>query len=467
MKTYKLFIDGKWVDSVGTEICSVINPTNEEIVAEIPMAINKDVDKAVEAAKNAFPHWNALNPDERIPYLQKVADGIRERKEEILQSIIVELGAARSFAEYNQVERSADEIEASIQSLSKINFETEIENARIIKEGIGVVAAINPWNFPLNQIQRKITSALLAGNTVVVKPASETPTAAIILTEIIEAAGFPKGVFNLLTGSGSQMGAYLAGHPDVGLISFTGSTEVGKSLFEKAKTTVKHLVLELGGKSALVLLEGGDPELAIKTSIDTLTNNTGQICTALSRLIVPQNRLQEIEEIATKYVQSLKVGDPNEKDTIMGPLVSMAQKEKVMEFIEKGKNEGAKLIVGGKSLPDKGYFVEPTIFSQVDNQMAIAQEEIFGPVLSIIPYQTVEEALTIANDTKYGLSGAVVGPEEEAFDFAKKMRTGMVLINGAGQNNFAPFGGYKESGLGHERGHYGIEDYLETKSIFK
>ena len=467
MKTYKLFIDGEWVESSGSEMYSVINPSNEELVAKIPMATNEDVDRAVNAAKKAFPQWNALSPNERIPYLQKIADGIRERKEEILQSIIIELGATRSFAEYSQVERSADEIEASIESLSKIDFDIEIENARVIKEGIGVVAAINPWNFPLNQIQRKITSALLAGNTVVVKPASETPTAAIILTEIIEAAGFPQGVFNLLTGSGSQMGAYLAGHPDVGLISFTGSTEVGKSLYEKAKTTVKHLVLELGGKSALVLLEGGDSELAVTTSLDTLTNNTGQICTALSRLIVPQNRLEEIEEIATKYVHSLKVGDPNDKDTMVGPLVSKAQKDKVMAYIEKGKKEGAKLIAGGKSLPGKGYFVEPTIFSQVNNQMAIAQEEIFGPVLSIIPYESVDEALSLANNTKYGLSGAVVGPEEQAFDFAKKMRTGMVLINGAGQNNFAPFGGYKESGLGHERGHYGIEDYLETKSIFK
>lgn len=311
-----------------------------------------------------------------------------------------------------------------------------------------------------------MTPALLAGNTLVVKPATETPGAAIILAEIIDQVGLPAGVFNLITGSGSTTGDYLASHPDVRLISFTGSTQVGKHLYENAQTTVKKLVLELGGKSPLVLLPDGDIQVAVKSSLDTLTNNSGQICTALSRLIVPKQLLSEVEQAACDYLDSLKLGDPNQEETVIGPLVSAKQQETVQEYIDKGLAAGGRIISKPKALPDRGFYITPTIFSDITNDMTIAREEIFGPVLVIITYETVEEALAIANDTPYGLSGAVVGSKEAARDFARQMRTGNIMINGAGQHHFAPFGGYRESGLGRERGAYGIEDYLEVKAIF-
>lgn len=467
MEQYKLYINGKWTESSGDEKKEVINPATEEIIAEITYGTKEDTDTAVAAAKTAFPAWNALALEERIEYIQKIADGIRERKKELIDSVIAELGSSRSFTDYSQVERSADEMEAYIDSLSEIEFEEQIKNARVVKEGVGVVAAITPWNFPLNQIQRKISPALLAGNTVVVKPASDTPITAMILTEIIDEAGLPEGVFNLLTGSGSDLGDYLAGHPDVGLISFTGSTEVGKGLYSKAQENVKKLVLEMGGKSALIYLENGDLDLAVKKSVDTVTNNSGQACSALTRLLVPASQLSEVEDAVVKYVETLKVGDPNDEDTVVGPLVSETQQKRVLDYIEKGKEEGANILVGGNALDRTGYFIEPTVFTNVTNDMTIAREEIFGPVLVIITYDSVEDAIQIANDSPYGLSGAVVGPVEEAEKVALQMRTGNILINEGSSNPYAPFGGYKESGLGREVGRYGIEDYLETKAILK
>ena len=467
LKTYKMYINGAWTDSQSSEKKDVINPTTEEVIAQVPIGNQEDANKAVSAAKDAFPSWNALTPKERAEYVLKIGKGIRDRAEEITDSVIAELGSARSFSEYSQVIRSAEELEASVASLDHFEFTEEIENATIVKEGVGVVAAITPWNYPLNQIQRKLTPALLAGNTVVVKPASDTPITAMLLAEIIDDVGLPKGVFNLITGSGSDMGDYLAGHKDVGLISFTGSTDVGSSLFDKAKHGIKKLVLELGGKSALVYLKGGDLQTAIKTSMDTVANNTGQSCSALTRLLVPEVELEEVKSALIEYVKSAKVGDPNDKETVVGPLVSKGQKETVLEYIEKGKQEGAEILIGGNAIDRKGYFVEPTVFVNVSNDMTIAQEEIFGPVLVVITYKDVEEAIRIANDSEYGLGGAVVGPAEEALEVARQLRTGNVIINGAKVSNAAPFGGYKQSGVGREKGHYGIEDYLEIKAIFK
>ncbi|XJS09905.1 aldehyde dehydrogenase family protein [Aerococcaceae bacterium WGS1372] len=467
MKQYNLYINGEWTDSQSKEYKDVINPTTEEVLAQIPLGNEADVDKAVQAAKDAFPAWNTLSVEERVHYVQKISEGIRERSEDLTNSIIAELGSARTYTEYTQVIRSAEEIEASIKSLKDIEFTSQIGNALVTKEGVGVVAAITPWNFPLNQIQRKITPALLAGNTVVVKPASDTPITAMILAEIIDEIGFPKGVFNLITGSGSGMGDYLAGHPDVDLISFTGSTEVGRNLYDRAKTSIKKIVLELGGKSALIYLEGGNLEEAIKASVNTIANNSGQTCAALTRLIIPKKELERSKEIIKDYVQSLKVGDPSDLETVIGPLVSASQKETVLEYIQKGKDEGAQVLVGGEEISGTGYFVEPTVFIEVTNDMSIAQEEIFGPVLSVITYEDVDEAIMLANDSTYGLSGAVFGPEEEAVNVARKMRTGNVILNGATVNNSAPFGGYKQSGLGREKGQYGIEDYLEIKAIFR
>lgn len=466
MKTYQLYINGKWQDASSQEKREVLNPTTEAAIAQVQMANPEDVDQAVAAAKAAFPAWNQLPRQERANYLQKIADGIRERQDDLIDSIVQELGSSRSYVAYQQVLRSAEELEASIQASEAIDFEQTIDNSTIIKEGFGVVAAICPWNFPLNQIQRKMTPALLAGNTMVVKPATETPGAAMILAEIIDQVGLPAGVFNLITGSGAETGDYLAGHPDVRLISFTGSTQVGKSLYDKAKTSVKKLVLELGGKSPLVLLPEGDIDLAVKTALDTLTNNSGQICTALSRLIVPNQLVAQVEQVACDYLDSLKMGDPDQEDTVIGPLVSAKQQATVLKYIEEGLASGGRIVSNPKPCPDQGFYVTPTIFSGITNEMPIAREEIFGPVLVIIGYETPEEALEIANDTPYGLSGAVVGPDQAALDFARQMRTGNIMINGAGQHHFAPFGGYRESGLGRERGAYGIEDYLEVKAIF-
>ncbi|MCZ0717209.1 aldehyde dehydrogenase family protein [Aerococcus kribbianus] len=466
MKQYQLFIDGQWVDSHSGENQAVINPATEEEIAQIQMGNQEDVNDAVAAAKAAFPEWTALDPKERAQYVQKIADGIAARADELLDAVVTELGAPRSFAEYMQIKRTPEEMEASIAALDDVEFTEEIDNAKIVKEGVGVVAAINPWNFPLNQIQRKMTSALLAGNTIVVKPASETPITAMILADIVQEADLPAGVFNLITGSGSGLGAQLAGHPDVGLISFTGSTEVGKGLYDQAKGTVKKLVLELGGKSAMIYLDGGDLDLAVESSIDTILNNSGQVCTALTRLLVPADKLAEVEAKAIDYIKQVQVGDPNDPETRMGPLVSKKQEATVLEYIEKGKAEGAKVLIGGEKLDRKGYFVAPTVFTNVSNDMTIAQEEIFGPVLSIITYDSVEEAIELANDTTYGLSGAVVGPDDQAEEVALQLRTGNIIINGASQPHGAPFGGYKESGYGHERGKYGIEDYLDMKSIY-
>lgn len=467
MEANKMFINNEWVPSTGQETRDIINPSTEEVIGKLSLGSKEDVDKAVASAKAAFDGWNRLGPGQRAKYLGALADGIERRKEEILEAIIRELGTSRSFAKYAQVQMGIDEIRGSLEVLDEIEFEKNLDNALVVKEGFGVVAAINPWNFPLNQIQRKITSALLAGNTVVVKPASETPTPGLILAEIVQEVGFPKGVFNLVTGSGSGLGDYLASHKDVSVISFTGSTEVGKGLFDKAKETVKHLVLELGGKSALILMEDGDMDLAIETSVNTIINNSGQVCTALTRLLVPRKLLEEVEKRARAYVATRVQGDPGDDKTHIGPVVSEKQMERVLEYIKIGKEEGARLIAGGTRKDCRGYFIEPTIFTDVSNDMRIAREEIFGPVLSIIAYDDLDQAVAIANDSPYGLSGAVVGPEDKALDLARRLRTGAVLINGASHNVYAPFGGYKESGFGRERGVYGIEDYLEVKGIYR
>ncbi|MGX7363868.1 aldehyde dehydrogenase family protein [Aerococcus suis] len=467
MDATQFFINGEWVSSHSQETKPVLNPATEEEIAQVALGNEADVDDAVAAAKEAFPAWNAKSPKERAQYVQKIADGIREHKAELTQAVVAELGSPKSSTDYGQVERSADEMEASIESLDTIDFESEIDNALVIKEGFGVVAAVTPWNFPLNQIQRKLTPALLAGNTMVVKPATETPLTAVILARIVEEAGLPKGVFNLVTGSGSELGNYLTGHPDVSVISFTGSTEVGKGLYEQAKTTVKKLVLELGGKSPLIYLPEGDLSLAVKSSVDTIINNSGQVCTALTRLLVPENELPAVKDEIKAYLKTIKQGDPTDGETDIGPMVSEKQQQTVLDYIEKGKADGAELLVGGHAIEGKGFFVEPTVFVNVSNDMTIAREEIFGPVLSVITYHNVEEAIELANDTDYGLSGAVVGPKDKAIDVARQLRTGAIIVNGADQPHNAPFGGYKQSGYGRERGSYGIEDYLEIKAIYR
>ena len=467
MKTKQLYINNEWIDSTGDEIADVLNPATEEVIAKVPVGTTDDVDKAVAAAKAAFPAWNATPIEDRIDLMEKFYTAIEARKDEIADTIVAELGASKKFAGTGQVGLPLSEIRATIDAVKDYDFEYTLKNTQIIEEGYGVVACITPWNYPLLQIERKVVPALLAGNTAILKPASNTPLTAVIYAEIMDEVGFPKGVFNLVTGSGSTTGDYLAGHEDVDVISFTGSTAVGSTMYEKAADGIKQVVLELGGKSPLIYLKGGDLKAAVKQAMNTVLNNQGQTCTALTRLLVPKDDLEETKQhILDFYETEVTVGDPTSEDTKVGPLVSADQRDTVLEYIEAGKEEGAEILVGGNKIDGPGYYVEPTVFVNATNDMKISQEEIFGPVLTVLTYDTVEDAVEIGNDIVYGLSGAVVGPEDEAVKVARQLRTGNVIVNGAGRIPEAPFGGYKQSGRGRENGIYGVKDYLEIKAIF-
>lgn len=467
MKIYQNYIDGQWLSPKSGETLEVINPADETVIAQVAKSSQAEVDQAVKAAREAFSSWKNTPLEERVAYLEKIYQGLVDRQEEIAQVISQELGAPISFARSGQVSLALNEIKATLEEIVKYEFEEVVDTARVIKEPFGVVACITPWNYPLNQIQRKITPALLAGNTVVVKPASNTPLAGLIYAEIIDAAGLPAGAFNLVTGSGSEVGNYLAGHPQVDVISFTGSTEVGRGLYQEASSTIKKLVLELGGKSAMVYLPGGDLQLAVQKSMDTILFNQGQTCSTLSRLLVPEDKLEDAKAlIKAYYKERVKIGDPEDESTLIGPLVSKDQLERVAEYIRIGQEEGAELVLGGKVLNRPGYYIEPTIFVGVDNRMKIAQEEIFGPVLCVITYKDIDEAVRIANESPYGLSGGVVGPQDLAIQVARQIQTGNIFINNGPRSPKAPFGGYKQSGLGRENGIYGVEDYLELKALF-
>ncbi|HZK46418.1 MAG TPA: aldehyde dehydrogenase family protein [Atopostipes sp.] len=467
MKTKQLYINNEWIDSTGDEIADVLNPATEEVIAKVPVGTTDDVDKAVAAAKAAFLAWNATPIEDRIDLMENFYTAIESRKDEIADTIVAELGASKKFAGTGQVGLPLSEIRATIDAVKDYDFEYTLKNTQIIEEGYGVVACITPWNYPLLQIERKVVPALLAGNTAILKPASNTPLTAVIYAEIMDEVGFPKGVFNLVTGSGSTTGDYLAGHEDVDVISFTGSTAVGSTMYEKAADGIKQVVLELGGKSPLIYLKGGDLKAAVKQAMNTVLNNQGQTCTALTRLLVPKDDLEETKQhILDFYETEVTVGDPTSEDTKVGPLVSADQRDTVLEYIEAGKEEGAEILVGGNKIDGPGYYVEPTVFVNATNDMKISQEEIFGPVLTVLTYDTVEDAVEIGNDIVYGLSGAVVGPEDEAVKVARQLRTGNILVNGAGRVPEAPFGGYKQSGRGRENGIYGVKDYLEIKAIF-
>lgn len=467
MKLKQLYINNEWIDSTGDEIADVLNPATEEVIAKVPVGTTDDVDKAVAAAKAAFPAWNATPIEDRIDLMEKFYTAIEARKDEIADTIVAELGASKKFAGTGQVGLPLSEIRATIDAVKDYDFEYTLKNTQIIEEGYGVVACITPWNYPLLQIERKVVPALLAGNTAILKPASNTPLTAVIYAEIMDEVGFPKGVFNLVTGSGSTTGDYLAGHEDVDVISFTGSTAVGSTMYEKAADGIKQVVLELGGKSPLIYLKGGDLKAAVKQAMNTVLNNQGQTCTALTRLLVPKDDFEDTKQhILDFYEKEVTVGDPTSEDTKVGPLVSAVQRDTVLEYIEAGKEEGAEILVGGNKIDGPGYYVEPTVFVNATNDMKISQEEIFGPVLTVLTYDTVEDAVEIGNDIVYGLSGAVVGPEDEAVKVARQLRTGNVIVNGAGRVPEAPFGGYKQSGRGRENGIYGVKDYLEIKAIF-
>ncbi|CAB4364599.1 MAG: aldehyde dehydrogenase family protein [Actinobacteria bacterium] len=469
MRAYEnIFINGQWIASTGTDTLSVTDSTTEEIIATIPDGSAADVDKAVAAAKAAFPAWSALPKEARAEYLMKIQAGLDARTDELASTIAREVGMPIFLSNIIQAGLPKANFGIAAGLLSTYEFEQTVGNALIVREAIGVVGCITPWNYPLHQIALKVAPALAAGNTVVVKPSEVAPINAFILAEVIEAAGLPAGVFNLVTGVGTVVGEAIASHPDVDMVSFTGSTRAGKRVAEVASQTVKKVSLELGGKSANVILADADFEKAVKDGVAKCLLNSGQTCTALTRMLVPRERLAEAAQIAGAAAETFTPGNPFEKTTRLGPLVSAAQRERVRGFINKGIEEGATLVTGGAASPeglDKGFFVSPTVFSNVDRTMTIAREEIFGPVLSIMPYDTEAEAIEIANDTIYGLAGGVWGEPEHAKAVARQIRAGQVEVNGGPFNVLAPFGGYKQSGLGREAGTFGFEEFTEVKAL--
>jgi betaine-aldehyde dehydrogenase len=465
----KLYINGQWVASAGTGTIDVINSTTEEVMGRIPEGTAEDVNAAVTAAKTAFETWSTTSVEERRRYLQLIADKLSAMKNEIAALIAAEVGMPLAMATAVQAGMPAMVMASYAQLLGEFPFEETIGKALVVKEPVGVVGCITPWNFPLHQVVAKVAPALAAGCTVVLKPSEVAPLTAFVLAEIMDEIGLPAGVFNLVTGYGPVVGEAIASHPDVDMVSFTGSTRAGKRVSELAAQTVKRVSLELGGKSANVILDDANFEKAVKSGVGACYFNSGQTCSALTRMLVPRSRHDEAVEIAKKVAEGFTVGDPLGGKAKLGPLVSATQRERVIGYIKKGIEEGATLVAGGADRPaglEKGYFVRPTVFANVNNQMTIAREEIFGPVLSIIPYEDEDDAVRIANDTIYGLAGGVwSGDEARAKRVARRLRTGQVEINGGGFNPLVPFGGYKQSGNGRELGKYGLEEYLEIKAM--
>jgi acyl-CoA reductase-like NAD-dependent aldehyde dehydrogenase len=465
----KLYINGQWVTPSGAGMIDVINSTTEEVMGRVPEGSSEDVNAAVAAAKAAFGKWSTTTTEERARYLQLISDRLIMRKDEIAAVIAAEVGMPLPLATAVQAGMPAAVMGSYAKMLGEFKFEEQIGNAVVAKEPVGVVGCITPWNFPLHQVVCKVAPALAAGCAIVLKPSEVAPLTAFILAEICDDVGLPAGVFNLVTGYGPVAGEAMASHPDVDMISFTGSTRAGKRVSELAAKTVKRVSLELGGKSANIILDDADFEKAVKSGVSNCYFNSGQTCSALTRMLAPRSRYDEAVEIAKNAAESFTVGDPREGRAKLGPLVSAAQRERVVSYIKKGIEEGAKLVTGGPEMPEgitNGYFVRPTVFADVDNKMTIAQEEIFGPVLSIIPYEDEDDAVRIANDTIYGLAGGVwSGDPERAKRVARRLRTGQVEINGGKFNPMAPFGGYKQSGNGRELGKYGLEEYLEVKAM--
>ena len=465
----QLYIDGKWVQPIGTGSIDVINPATEEIIGKIPVGSKEDIDIAASAARIAFDSWSKSSIETRIDILNALSNALKERGEDIAQTITAEVGTPIGYSRVAMVGTPRVVSRSYAKILENFDWEEKVRNSIICKEPIGVCAFITPWNFPLHQIIGKVAPAIAAGCTMVLKPSKEAPLSAFILADILHEIGLPSGVFNLVSGHGSEIGNYMSSHPEVDMVSFTGSTGAGISVSEAAATTVKRVTLELGGKSANVALEDADPTLVAKKAIGACHQNSGQTCSALTRLIIPESMSDEVYEIIAEKNNSYTVGDPLEESTRCGPMVSLRQQKSVSKYIESGINEGATLISGGLGMPEgisKGYYVKPTIFANVSPDMKIWKEEIFGPVLVITTYKSEEEALKLANDSIYGLSGGVWSKDEKrAIKFAKDMRTGQVSVNGGAFNVSAPFGGYKLSGNGRELGSHGLNEFLEIKSI--
>jgi len=464
----KHYYDGAWQASSGTETIAVISSATEQEFARVPRGTPQDVDRAVKAARRGFESWSRLAVEERAHWLEKLADAMKKRAPQLAEAISHEVGTALGYATKVQVEFPIMMIGMNAKFIREAKLEEELGNSIVYKEPIGVVGCITPWNYPLHQIVCKIAPALAAGCTVVLKPAEMAPLSAFFLADAAHEIGLPKGVFNIVSGSGRVVGEAIVAHPGVDMVSFTGSLQAGRRIASVAGDGIKKVCLELGGKSAFVVLDDAPFEKAIPAGVNNCMQNSGQTCSAWTRMLVPRARHDEAVEMAKAQLAKLTLGDPFDKNTRLGPLASAAQRDTVLEYIDKGKQEGATVVAGGgkpANLP-KGFYVEPTIFANVDNKMTVAQEEIFGPVLSIIPYDSEEEAIAIANDSPYGLAGGVwAGTQERALHVAKQLRTGQVDINGGRFNVLAPFGGYKKSGIGREIGPLAIEEFFQLKSI--
>lgn len=467
------YIDGAWVPASGSEQLEVTDSATEEVIATVTAGTAEDVDAAVAAAKAAFATWSTTPVDIRAKYLRDIGAALAGRYDEIVDAISSEVGSPQAFSQMVQAGLSLGEWESFAQLVETYEFEETVDNSLVVREPIGVVGAITPWNYPLYLIICKVVPALAAGCTVVLKPSEVTPLNAYLLTEVIDSVDLPKGVFNMVVGTGPVVGEAISKHPDVDMVSFTGSGRAGAAVQKAAADTVKRVGLELGGKSANIVLDDADPAAVAMGAVFGSFINSGQTCSALTRLLVPESRKDEFIDAVIEEASKCQLVDPkaDEPDIFhaLGPMSSKAHQERVRDYIRKGIDEGATLALGGPEQPEdkpKGFYVKPTVFTDVTPDMTIAQEEIFGPVLSIISYRDEDEAVEIANGTIYGLSGGVQsGDAERALAVARRMRTGQVDINGAAFNTKAPFGGYKQSGNTRERGRWGLEEFLETKSI--
>ena len=463
------YINGEWVPATSGETLEVTTSGTGELYATIPAGTVEEANRAVEAAAAAFDAWSNTSPKERGEYLMRISEKLAERSDDIALAIANEVGMPLMLSKGIQVGLPTITFSDNAQRAMDFVWEEEVGNSTLVREPVGVVAAITPWNYPLHQIANKVAAALAAGCTVVLKPSEVAPINAFLFADIVHDVGLPRGVFNMVSGTGPVVGEAIVAHPKTDMVSFTGSTRAGKRVMELASQMVKRVSLELGGKSANIILDDADLAKAVGDGVFKCYLNSGQTCSALTRMVVPRARLSEVEDLAVAASAGLMPADPITGASLLGPLVSAAQQQRVRDYINKGVEEGARIITGGATAPDgleQGYYVAPTMFSDVRNDMTIAQEEIFGPVLCIIPYDTEDEAIAIANDTNYGLAGGVwAGTDEKAFEVARKIRTGQVEINGGAFNVVAPFGGYKQSGIGRELGKYGFEEFLEVKAI--
>ena len=462
------YINGAWVDAQSSEIIEVMNPSDDSVMGVVAASTADDVDLAVAAAKDCFQSFQFSTKEERITILENIINEYEARADELASTISSEMGAPLWLSQVAQVASGLTHFKDTLRVLKEFDFEFEKDGYLVRKEPIGVIGMITPWNWPMNQMSTKVASAIAAGCTMVLKPSEITPFCAIILAEIIDASGAPKGMFNLVNGMGPVVGAALSAHKDTDMMHFTGSTRAGVAVAQASAATVKRVTQELGGKSANIILDDADIEKAVAAGVSSCFLNTGQSCNAPTRMLVSSKNYDKAVEIASATANAMKVGDPFDADTKMGPISNKAQFEKVQRLIQVGIDEGATVAAGGLGLPEgctDGYFVKPTIFADVTNDMTIAQEEIFGPVLCLIKYESEDEAIQIANDTPYGLAGYVQGEHGHALEVASKIRAGQITINKGARVRSAPFGGYKTSGNGREHGSHGLEECLETKAV--